>query len=206
MSARIPVVVIVVQTMVICLALGLGARPGVAAPEPPPERATLVENAVAAQVSAANAQGQPILPATLGISLAEARVIIDAAVAYAKGVNGSAGTAVLDGAGNVVSLDRMDGASYQQDRQAAGKARIAVMLRQRSSISAGLIETQPDRFFSVLSMYPGEIYWQAGGVPLAVDGRLVGGVGISGLVGGQDEPAADAGIEAWQRYRESLAR
>src|SRR5205085_12360023 len=132
------------------------------------------------------------------------RVVIDAAVAYAQSVNGAAGIAVVDGAGNVVSLDRMDGASYQQDRQAAGKARIAVMLRNRSSITAGLIETAPDRYFSTLAMFPGELFWQAGGVPLVLDGRIVGGVGISGLVSGGDDLAADAAIEAWQRYRESL--
>jgi glc operon protein GlcG len=144
------------------------------------------------------------VPASLGITLPEARVIVDAAVAYGRSVNGAAGIAVVDGAGNVVSLDRMDGTSYQQDRQAAGKARIAVMLRQRSSISAGLIETAPDRYFSTLSMFPGELFWQAGGVPLVVDGHIVGGVGVSGLVSGGDDLAADAAIEAWQRYRETL--
>jgi len=55
-------------------------------------------------------------------------------------------------------------------------------------------------------MFPGELIWQAGGVPFAVDGRLVGAVGVSGLPAGQDELAADAGVEAWQRYRENLAR
>jgi glc operon protein GlcG len=212
MSSRILLAVVIVQTAVLAFVLGLLApRPGAAAPAPapqtqaaPPASQQIIDQQ-GDQVRAANAQEQPVMPATLSVSLAEARVILDAAVAYAKGVNGAAGIAVLDSAGNVVSLDRMDGASYHQDRQSAGKARIAVQLRQRSSATTRILETAPERFYSVLSMFPGEILWQSGGVPLAVDGRLVGAVGVSGLPSGQDERAADAGVDAWQLYRPNIA-
>jgi uncharacterized protein GlcG (DUF336 family) len=42
-------------------------------------------------------------------------------------------------------------------------------------------------------MYPGKIYLVGGGVPLAVDGVLVGGVGVAGLPEGVDEKSARAG-------------
>jgi len=53
-------------------------------------------------------------------------------------------------------------------------------------------------------MYPGKIYLVGGGVPLALDGRLVGAVGVAGLPEGVDEKAGRAGIAAWTKLRESM--
>ena len=52
-------------------------------------------------------------------------------------------------------------------------------------------------------MYPGKVYLVGGGVPLVVDDRLVGAVGIAGLPQGVDERAARAGMAAWDKYRAS---
>ena len=41
-----------------------------------------------------------------------------------------------------------------------------------------------------MNMYPGEVYLVGGGVPLAIDNRLVGAVGVAGLPEGVDEKAA----------------
>ncbi len=54
-------------------------------------------------------------------------------------------------------------------------------------------KTRPDRYFGIINMYPGKIYLVGGGVPLAVDGVLVGGVGVAGLPEGVDEKSARAG-------------
>jgi glc operon protein GlcG len=130
-------------------------------------------------------------------------VIIEAAPARARNF-GRAAIVVLDRSGDTISMDRVDGASDNVEC-AAGKARIAVMEGQRSSDTARLLETAPTRYYGFLSLYPGQVYLQSGGVPLGVDGRLVGAVGVSGLPG-QSEQAADAGVEAWERYRQTLAR
>jgi uncharacterized protein GlcG (DUF336 family) len=55
-------------------------------------------------------------------------------------------------------------------------------------------------------MYPGQVYLVGGGVPLAIGGRLVGAVGVAGLPQGVDEKAALAGIDAWNKYRESMKK
>jgi uncharacterized protein GlcG (DUF336 family) len=47
-----------------------------------------------------------------------------------------------------------------------------------------------------MNMYPGEVYLVGGGVPLAIDNRLVGAVGVTGLPQGVEEKAALAGIKA----------
>jgi glc operon protein GlcG len=142
---------------------------------------------------------RPELPPP-SITLAEARAIIDGAIAYASEAKMSMAVAVVDAAGNVVSADRMDGAALQNIRFAEGKAFAAALYRQTTDELAELHKTRPDRFFGIMNMYPG-IYLVGGGLPLAVEGRLVGGVGVAGLPEGIDEKSALAGIAAWMRLR-----
>jgi uncharacterized protein GlcG (DUF336 family) len=51
-----------------------------------------------------------------------------------------------------------------------------------------------------------KVYLVDGVVPLSIHGRLVGAVGVAGLPGGQDEAAAKAGIEAWEKVRAALRK
>jgi Haem-degrading len=69
-----------------------------------------------------------------------------------------------------------------------------------------LHKTRPDRYFGIMNMYPGKIYLVGGGVPLAVDSQLVGGVGVAGLPEGVDEKSARAGIAAWMKLRETMKK
>src|SRR5262249_17031490 len=55
-------------------------------------------------------------------------------------------------------------------------------------------------------MYPGKIYLVGGGVPLALDGVIIGAVGVAGLPEGVDEKSASAGIDAWMKFRETMKR
>jgi len=142
---------------------------------------------------------RPDLPPP-SISLAEARVIIEAAIAYARDAKLSMAVAVVDTAGSVVSADRMDGAALQNIRFAEGKAFAAALYRQTTDELSALYNTRPDRFFGIMNMYPG-IYLVGGGLPLVVEGLLVGGVGVAGLPEGIDEKSAHAGIAAWTKLR-----
>jgi carboxyl-terminal processing protease len=58
----------------------------------------------------------------------------------------------------------------------------------------------------IINMYPGKIYLVGGGVPLALDGVLVGGVGVAGLPQGVDEKSAQTGIDAWMKFRATMKR
>ncbi len=143
---------------------------------------------------------RPDLPPP-SITLAEARVIIDGAIAYSRGIKLSMAVAVADAGGNIVSADRMDGAALQNIRFAEGKAFAAALYRQSTEELAALYKTRPDRYFGIVNMYPGKIYLVGGGLPLVVDGRLAGAVGIAGLPEGVDEKSAHAGITAWMKFR-----
>jgi uncharacterized protein GlcG (DUF336 family) len=151
----------------------------------------------------------PAPPPTLApplISLAEARVIIDGAVAFTRDQNLNMAVVVVDAAGNLVSADKMDGTTINNTRFAEGKAFASAVLRQTTEVLANLAKERPDRYFGIMNMYPGKVYLVGGGVPLTVEGRLVGAVGVAGLPQGIDEKAARAGIAAWEKFRENMKK
>jgi glc operon protein GlcG len=147
---------------------------------------------------------QPLTPAQ--ISLAEARVIIEAAIAYAHDGNLRMAVIVLDQAANEVSSARMDGAGVQNIRLAEGKAYASVMFRQTTQTLADIAKTRPDRYFGIMNMYPGKVYLVGGGVPLGLDNQFFGAVGVAGLPEGVDEKAGLAGIAAWTKFRDTMKK
>jgi glc operon protein GlcG len=157
--------------------------------------------------SAAEPTAPPSNPivSSSSIPLAEARIIIEDAVAHARNLKMRMAVAVLDDGGHVVSLDRMDGTSFNSEHQAKGKAFTSIISRQPSAAVAELMTTAPNRFYGIMNMWPGQVYIVSGGLPLIVNNRLVGAVGVSGLPSGIDEKAAQAGIAAWQKYRGGLS-
>jgi glc operon protein GlcG len=135
------------------------------------------------------------------ISLAEARAIVEGAIAYAHDNNLRLAVAVVDSYGNLVSADIMDGVRSNDMHGAEGKAFASAIFRQTTQALSDLAKTRPDRYFGMMSLYPGKVYVVGGGVPLAVDGKLVGAVGVAGLHQFVDEKAARAGIAAWEKLR-----
>jgi uncharacterized protein GlcG (DUF336 family) len=147
----------------------------------------------------------PAAPEQL-ISLAEARAIIDGAIAYAREKNMRMGVAVVDIGGETITADRMDGASSRNIRFAEAKAFASAQYRQTTEALGNLYKTRPDRYFGIMNMYGNKVYLVGGGVPLALDGKLVGAVGVAGLPEGEDEKAGRAGIAAWMKFRETMKK
>lgn len=169
----------------IIVALILGASPGLS-----PAQAPAVPTPTAAP---------PSKLAPPSIALAEARVIIDGAIAYARQRGLAMAVIVVDAAGNPVSSDRMDGVSANNVLYAEGKAFASALQRQTTQTLSELAKERPDRYFGIIAMYPGKMYLVGGGVPIIHNGVLVGAVGVAGLPQYQDEAAARAGIAAWER-------
>jgi glc operon protein GlcG len=147
----------------------------------------------------------PAAPAQL-LSLAEARAIIDGAIAYSQAKKMRMGVAIVDVGGDLISGDRMDDASSRNVRFAEAKAFASAMYRQTTEVLGELYKTRPDRYFGIMNMYGNKVYLVGGGVPIALDGKLVGAVGVAGLPQGEDEAAARAGIAAWQKMRANLKK
>ena len=104
--------------------------------------------------------------------------------------------AVVDSGGHLVMLHRLDGTQIASVRIAEGKARTALEFRRPTKAledavaggGAGL------RLLSLENIFPLE-----GGVPIVAGGRIVGGIGVSGVTSQQDAQVARAGAEAAAR-------
>jgi glc operon protein GlcG len=139
------------------------------------------------------------------ISLAEAHAIIEGAVALAREKNARIGVVVLDSASSeMVAGEHMDGAPGRNIMFAQGKAFAAITYRTTSEALSQLAKTRPDRYFGILNMYGNKIYLVGGGIPLVVDGKLVGAVGVAGS--NQDDLFAQGGITAWEKVRADLRK
>jgi uncharacterized protein GlcG (DUF336 family) len=196
MSKRAWALATAVQTLVVVLAIVLVAVPrGAAAPTVQPGRQEAPGSRPPGRIDVATS-----------ISLEEARVIVDAAVANARAAGGHPTIVVVDDRGDVVSMDRVDGTTDYFARFAIGKAKGAVALQQPTGDTASDYDRNPQRFLSALSMLQGEVLLIRGGVPLFDGNRLIGGVASAGFGPNGDEPAVMAGIAAWEQYRQSRGR
>ena len=140
------------------------------------------------------------------ITLADARAIIDGAIGYARDSNVLMAVNVVDSAGNAVASERMDGVSANNMLYAEGKAFAAALQRTTTETLSQLAKDRPDRYFGIMTMYPGKMYLVGGGEPIIVNGVLVGAVGVAGLAQFEDEAAGRAGIAAWERSRANARR
>jgi len=92
---------------------------------------------------------------------------------------------VVDAGGNVIAMQRMDGAALGAMRLAEGKAYTAVLWGTRTGDFTE--STQPGGADWGWNTTDDRIVVYAGGIPLVADGQLVGGLGASGGAADEDE-------------------
>jgi len=127
------------------------------------------------------------------ISLAAAKNIARGCRDYAASKNSGMTMYVLDNAGEFVHMERADGQTTISQRAALEKAQTALKMRQPTSIVAAQLKNNPAglaRFFVDFNLF--EV---AGGIPIVVDGQMIGAVGVGGFPGGTEECAV-AGLKA----------
>jgi len=155
---------------------------------------TLKNIAVAAAVAAVTcipaAAQQATPPYGAPISLEQARKVIAAAEAEAQKNNFFVVITVVDTGGYVVATARLDNTQLGSIPVAEGKARTAVLYRRPSkvfedAIAGGGIGL---RVLGLQGAVPYE-----GGVPIIVDGKIIGAIGVSGMLPQQDGQVANAG-------------
>lgn len=125
------------------------------------------------------------------LTLAEARKAVAAATAEAKANNWNVVIAVVDDAGYPLSIDRLDNAQRPSVDIAVGKARSAALFRRPTAA----LEEAINKGRTALLSADGYIFMQ-GGVPIVVNGDVIGAVGVSGVRADQDEQVATAGVKA----------
>lgn len=137
-----------------------------------------------------------VVAARSTLTLEGARAVLAAAAMHARAAATTGAFAVVDAAGNLIAFERVDGTFPASSRVAVGKAYTAASFgfptaKFESSIREGrtplidLADTLQD--FTPLK----------GGVPIRVDGHVVGAIGVSGAASAdQDEEIALAGARA----------
>jgi uncharacterized protein GlcG (DUF336 family) len=123
----------------------------------------------------------------MNISLADAKLIIDAACSRAVEINKPLTIAVVDTGGFVVALERMDGARPLQPSIATAKAYSAAIMQRPSLMLKGWADSQPLFFSQVATMGLHPIVATEGGIPIKRAGVLIGGLGIAGGTGPEDQ-------------------
>ena len=104
--------------------------------------------------------------------------------------------AVMDPAGHLVSLARMDGAPWISAEVAQGKAWTSAAYGMPSAGQKAKMDALPNFSTALATMTGGRFTPQPGAVPVYADGRLVGALGASGGTGQQDEDVCAAAVTA----------
>jgi uncharacterized protein GlcG (DUF336 family) len=126
------------------------------------------------------------------ITLEQAKKVLAGAEAEAKKNSWNVVMVVLDSGGNLVMLQRMDGAQFGSIEVAKDKAYSAVAFRRPTkafddALAQGGVNL---RILKLSGATPLE-----GGIPIVVDNKLIGAVGVSGVLSSQDAQIGRAGID-----------
>ncbi len=142
-------------------------------------------------ITAACTTGMSQVIASKNISLEGAKKVVAEAVKYARANNAPGGAiAVVDAGGNLVYLERLDNTFPAAAEVAIKKANTAATFKAPSSKLENAINGGRQALITV-----GHTFLQ-GGIPLIIDGQVVGAVGVSGSASAQqDEDMANAGAK-----------
>jgi glc operon protein GlcG len=116
------------------------------------------------------------------LSLAGARAVVAAAEAEAKKVNAGGAIAVVDDGGNLLLLVRLDGTFAAAANIAIAKARSAANFQRPTSVFEDAIKNGRLSLVANPELMPLQ-----GGIPIVVDGAVVGAVGIAGAMSAQQD-------------------
>ena len=125
------------------------------------------------------------------LTLAETMRILEAARVEAEKNKWPVAIAVVDDGGHLLGLLRLDGSAPISSETATGKARTSAVGRRESRLYEEMINNGRIAFLSVALVATLE-----GGVPVIVEGQIVGAVGVSGVKPGEDAQVARAGAQA----------
>ena len=144
-------------------------------------------------VASASAQAPPPPPAYgVPISFEQAKKVMAGAEAEAKKNNWPVVITIVDSGGNLVMLSRLDNAQWGSIEVAKDKARSAVAFRRPTKVFQDLI-AQGGANLRLLNLSGASML--EGGIPIVVEGKVVGAVGVSGVTSQQDAQIGQAGID-----------
>ena len=127
------------------------------------------------------------------ITLEDAKKAMAAAEAEARKNNWNVAIAILDAGANLIMFQKMDDTQLGSVKIAIGKGTTAVNFKRPTKALEDMIAGGRQVFLAVEGITPLQ-----GGLPVMVDGKLIGGVGVSGVMSSQDEQVAQAAVNVLQ--------
>ena len=132
----------------------------------------------------------------MNMNLAMARALLDRAEAEATRIGTPMALAVVDAGGILVAFRRMDGASLIAGATVPAKARTAVYFGKPTADVLERANVHPRVYQSFLTATDEPLVYSMGGLPIVVDGSVIGGTGASGGTGEEDIQVAEAALQA----------
>jgi uncharacterized protein GlcG (DUF336 family) len=132
------------------------------------------------------------------LNLADARLVLDAALAKADEIGQPMNVAVVDDGGHLLAFARQDGAILASIDIATRKARTAVLMKM-STAELGKAAA-PDGPLYGIEVTNGGLVIFGGGIPLTrAHGEVIGAIGVSAGTVEQDVTVAEAGVETFAK-------
>jgi uncharacterized protein GlcG (DUF336 family) len=122
------------------------------------------------------------------IGVEQARKVAAGAVAEARKSGWNVAVAVTDTAGVLVFYEKMDGTQVGSAQVAVEKARSSALFRRPTKSFEDAVNSGKTNFLGLHGAVPLE-----GGLPIVIDGKIIGAVGVSGATSAQDGTCAKAG-------------
>jgi uncharacterized protein GlcG (DUF336 family) len=150
----------------------------------------LCSSSVAAQVPL---QPPPIIPYGLPITIGSAKTAAAAAVAEANAHRWAMAIAIVDPAGLLVYFEKMQDTQNASVELSIEKARTSALFRRPTKVFQEALAAGEDnlRVLRLTGVMP-----NAGGIPIIVDGKVIGTIGVSGGSVDQDAQVAQSGAAA----------
>ena len=131
------------------------------------------------------------LPSKKFLNLAAIKTMVAAAEMKAQELHVEVTICIVDESGNLLFLEKADGASLNTIAFAQKKARHAAFYRAPSEDGADSLKKGNVDVLAFPDFFPNQ-----GGLPILVDGQILGGIACSGAKSEIDEAIAQAGIDA----------
>ena len=132
-----------------------------------------------------------MLGTTKYITIEAAKKAMAAAEAEARKNNWNVAIAIVDAGGNLILFQKLDDTQLGSVAIAIGKAKTAVNFKRPTKALEDIVAGGRQVFLALEGITPLQ-----GGLPVMADGKLIGAVGVSGVMSSQDEQVAQAAISA----------
>lgn len=130
------------------------------------------------------------------LDIADARTLIAAARTRAEAIGVPMCIAITDESGQLVAFERMDGGKVTSTTIAIDKS-FTASAAKKATHEYGASSQPGSPAYGIASAIGGRLMVVGGGLPVIVDGQVVGGIGVSSGTPAQDQDVAQAGIDGW---------